>query len=171
MAYKLWTSVAVLLCAFIIKKIAKSISTARFIEKHGCKPEPKVPQLERLIGFDLYCIQMKALKEKHALRVNCDRYEDNGITWSVTMMGKTFYNTVDPENLKSILATNFNDFGIGERIPAFGPLLGRGIFTSDGAAWEHSRVSRAFITVKASALDDTYRSSKFRTIETGISAF
>ena len=85
---------------------------------------------------------MAALKKKILLDVNYKRYQDNGITWSATMMGKTFFNTIDPENLKSILATNVNNFGIGERLAAFGPLLGKGIFTSDGTQWEHSRVSR-----------------------------
>lgn len=58
-----------------------------------------------------------------------------------TVMGQTFYSTTDPENIKAILATNFKDFGLGKRLETFGPLLGKGIFTSDGPAWEHSRVS------------------------------
>lgn len=87
------------------------------------------------------------MKEKQILEVGCKRYLDNGATWSATMMGQTFFNTIDPENIKAILATNFNDFGIGQRVDAFGALLGRGIFTSDGTQWEHSRVSEASITI------------------------
>jgi hypothetical protein len=56
------------------------------------------------------------------------------------MLGRTFFNTIDPELVKAVLATNFKDFGLGDRHRPFGPLLGRGIFTSDGAQWEHSRV-------------------------------
>jgi cytochrome P450 len=55
------------------------------------------------------------------------------------MMGQVFVNTIDPEIIKSVLATNFKDFGLGKRIESFGPLLGNGIFTSDGVQWEHSR--------------------------------
>jgi hypothetical protein len=58
----------------------------------------------------------------------------------VTVSGMTFTTTMDPENIKAILATNFKDFGIGHRLPVFGPLFGSGIFTTDGAQWEHSRV-------------------------------
>lgn len=62
------------------------------------------------------------------------------MTWSSTAMGRVFVNTIDPENIKAILATNFNDFGLGHRLHTFGPLLGSGIFTTDGTHWEHSRV-------------------------------
>jgi hypothetical protein len=56
------------------------------------------------------------------------------------MFGKLFVNTSDPEIVKALLATNFKDFGLGTRRRSMGPLLGQGIFTSDGATWEHSRV-------------------------------
>ena len=39
-----------------------------------------------------------------------------------------------------MLATKFEDYSIGERRKKnFTPVLGDGIFTTDGAAWEHSR--------------------------------
>ncbi|KAJ4144256.1 hypothetical protein LMH87_003146 [Akanthomyces muscarius] len=48
--------------------------------------------------------------------------------------------TCEPENIKTILATSFKDFSLGEnRIGNFKPLLGDGIFASDGKKWEHSR--------------------------------
>ncbi len=47
--------------------------------------------------------------------------------------------TVDPENIKAVLATQFNDFSLGTRHNQFAPLLGDGIFTLDGAGWKHSR--------------------------------
>jgi len=144
MAYSLYAlGFAILVSAFIAKRVATYVSAARFIKKHGCKPEHKIPQFERIIGYDLYRIQMNASKEKKILEVGYKRYQDNGVTWSGALMGQTFFNTIDPENIKAILATNFNDFGIGMRLDAFGALLGRGIFTSDGAQWEHSRVSSA----------------------------
>jgi hypothetical protein len=132
---------AVLISALIIKRFSISISNAHFIKKHGCKPQRKLPQFERIIGYGLYRTQVNAAKEKTLLEGNHKRFQDNGITWSCVLMGKTFYNTIDPENIQVILATNFHDFGVGERLDAFGPLLGRGIFTEDGAEWAHSRVS------------------------------
>ena len=46
----------------------------------------------------------------------------------------------EPENIKALLSTQFDDFELGEkRYRAFSPLLGNGIFTADGEAWRHSR--------------------------------
>ena len=46
----------------------------------------------------------------------------------------------DEKNIQAILATQFKDFIIGpKRRNNFFPLLGNGIFTQDGAGWEHSR--------------------------------
>jgi cytochrome P450 len=50
------------------------------------------------------------------------------------------YFTSDPKNIQALLATQFNDFGLGPaRIGNMGQTLGSGIFTQDGKAWEHSR--------------------------------
>ena len=142
MAYSFYSlGLVILISAFVARRIATHLAAARFKRKHGCKPEHKLPQFERIIGYGLYRTQVNATKEKKILEVGYKRYQDNGITWSGSFMGKTFFNTIDPENVKAILASNFNDFGIGQRLDAFGALLGRGIFTSDGKQWEHSRVS------------------------------
>ncbi|VVT54783.1 uncharacterized protein SAPINGB_P004260 [Magnusiomyces paraingens] len=47
--------------------------------------------------------------------------------------------TIDPENIKTVLSTNFKDYEFGNRNGAFAPLLGDGIFTLDGQGWKHSR--------------------------------
>ncbi|ANB12982.1 hypothetical protein AWJ20_1260 [Sugiyamaella lignohabitans] len=47
--------------------------------------------------------------------------------------------TQDPENVKSILATDFKSYSTGLRYKQLSPLLGRGIFTSNGDYWKHSR--------------------------------
>ncbi|CAK9439969.1 uncharacterized protein LODBEIA_P40690 [Lodderomyces beijingensis] len=47
--------------------------------------------------------------------------------------------TIDPENIKAVLATQFNDYGLGTRHAHFLPLLGDGIFTLDGSGWKDSR--------------------------------
>lgn len=60
-------------------------------------------------------------------------------TWYSRAIGKEIILTADPENIKAILATQFNDFGIGLRYTVLKPLLGRGIFTSSGEHWKASR--------------------------------
>ncbi|UKZ78272.1 hypothetical protein TrVFT333_006008 [Trichoderma virens FT-333] len=48
--------------------------------------------------------------------------------------------TTDPQNIQTILALKFKDFGLGvNRTENFEPLLGHGIFATNGKQWEHSR--------------------------------
>lgn len=101
-----------------------------------------MPQLERILGYDRFKHQVAMAKAKQILPDIHRRFEDMGVdTFTVVSVGKKFWVTRDPENIKAILATNFKDFGIGQRFQSMGALLGQGIFTSDGGLWEHSRVS------------------------------
>ncbi|PRT55310.1 hypothetical protein B9G98_02930 [Wickerhamiella sorbophila] len=47
--------------------------------------------------------------------------------------------TRDPEVIKAMLSTQFADFGLANRYKVLYPLLGDGIFTSDGPHWKSSR--------------------------------
>lgn len=60
-------------------------------------------------------------------------------TSRIQVLGRFSFFTVEPENLKTVLATKFEDYGLGERWSQFRPLLGDGIFTLDGKGWSHSR--------------------------------
>lgn len=68
------------------------------------------------------------------------RFESLGVdTFKFTVVGNEVVSTRDPENIKAILATQFNDFSLGIRHSQFKILLGDGIFTLDGQGWKHSR--------------------------------
>ncbi|KAB8295842.1 hypothetical protein EYC80_008664 [Monilinia laxa] len=61
-------------------------------------------------------------------------------TFSSISLGTPTINTVDVENIKTILATGFKDFELSTRRKvAMMPVFGKGIFISDGRDWEHSR--------------------------------
>ena len=150
-SYALLISLSCLTCYIIIKKIITYIFARSFSKAHGCEPIHRLAQSERIIGYGYFKEQMKAAKNKTLLETTVKRYEEHGMTWSSTAMGRVFINTIDPENIKAVLATNFNDYGLGHRLHTFGPLLGRGIFTTDGAHWEHSRVSTSVCYTQGSA--------------------
>lgn len=46
------------------------------------------------------------------------------------MVLQIYTNTIDVENIKTVLASNFKDYGLGQREEAFGAMLGQGIFTT-----------------------------------------
>ncbi|KAK6454119.1 cytochrome P450 52A12 (DH-ALK2) [Scheffersomyces xylosifermentans] len=61
-------------------------------------------------------------------------------TCTFTVAGNAVIGTKDPENIKALLATQFDDYILGLRHNQFKPLLGSGIFTLDGEGWKHSRI-------------------------------
>ena len=97
-----------------------------------------------LFGFKNGFEMLKAKKVGRQVDLVHSRFND----LSKTHVNDTFkeYNfgipvivTKDPENIKALLATQFNDFSLGRRSDFFYPLLGKGIFTLDGEGWKHSR--------------------------------
>ena len=52
---------------------------------------------------------------------------------------QTIIATAEPANAKAIFGTQFDDFATGGRLQVLGPLIGKGIFSSDGDDWRHSR--------------------------------
>ena len=61
-------------------------------------------------------------------------------TWVNSILGADCIITSEPEVIKAILATQFKDFELGPlRKGSFSPIFANGIFSDDGARWEHSR--------------------------------
>jgi cytochrome P450 len=65
-------------------------------------------------------------------------HQEYGKTFKV-QLGRPRVITIEPKNVQTVLALKFKDFELGERNKALSPLLGQGIFASDGQVWEHSR--------------------------------
>lgn len=130
---------ALLLARTVLVYITRRRTALNFARSHGCQDAPAYPQSERFLGLALIK-ESKAAAAKHTiLEMFRHRTEFMGPTFTMDMLGGHFVFTIDPENIKTALATNFKDFGLGQREHTFGPLLGKGIFTTDGAHWEHSR--------------------------------
>ncbi|KAL2059965.1 hypothetical protein VTL71DRAFT_10120, partial [Oculimacula yallundae] len=56
------------------------------------------------------------------------------------MVGARYIVTADPENIKAMLATQFDDFGKGERFSNdWRELMGHSVFNVDGVEWHNSR--------------------------------
>lgn len=47
--------------------------------------------------------------------------------------------TIEPENIKTVLSLSLKDYTLRHRLELFMPLLGRGIFNTDGQHWASSR--------------------------------
>lgn len=107
---------------------------------------PKVEQSPVKFGIDFYGRVSKAVEENRYLELEMELLEKHGDTVSVSMFGKPMILTREPENIKAMLATQFEDFSLGaSRYNSFVPMLGDGIFThmygggKSGQPWRHSR--------------------------------
>ncbi|KAJ5121706.1 Cytochrome P450 E-class CYP52 [Penicillium atrosanguineum] len=71
------------------------------------------------------------------LSLQHDRYVS---TFRLCQAGRENLFTADPKNIQAMLATQFNDFSLGDmRRNVAEPVVGHGIFTTDGESWSRSR--------------------------------
>lgn len=127
---------AVCLLLYAVRSIATVVSDRRKARALGCLPAPWIRN--RLpLGLDLF------QRFKRAFDAGCFQEEVGRIfaeqgsrTYGLNLLGSDFYQTFEPKNIQALLATQFSDFALGDlRRQAFYPLLGNGIFTTDGKAW------------------------------------
>lgn len=131
--------VIALLFHLVINHVVSLRARYKFVRQNGLQ-SPPIYEPQSLLGLSLFREAKRAAAEYKSLESNIERFYRHGNTYSANMIGKSLIMTMDPENIKAVLSTRFNDFGLGQRLLAFGPFIGKGIFTSDGAHWEHSRV-------------------------------
>jgi len=111
-----------------------------FAKSHNCLPPSRLPSA--FLGLPNWVRLMRAAKRGDVPDHITNRYSTYGNTWKGRVFFDTTIGTIEPENIKTILATGFKDFALGsQRHDSFYPLLGDGIFTLDGAGWEHSRAN------------------------------
>ncbi|KAF6221995.1 hypothetical protein HO133_001963 [Letharia lupina] len=119
-------------------------SRRAMIKEHGCKPMKHSPELnsfpDNIIGIKALMGNVKAAQEHRLMAHNRARFLRIGNNTHMKFIFTDLMQTNEPENIKTILALDFKSWGLGKRRKdAFVPLLGHGIFTTDGAAWHNSR--------------------------------
>ena len=126
-------------------ELTTGASRRALIKKHGCEPIKRNPDYNyfpnNVIGYRTLLENLAGLREHNFLERIRDRYARHG---NYTMIQRIVFTdmiqTIEPDNLKTILALNFKDYSLGDRRKtAVLPFLGPGIFATDGAAWHHSR--------------------------------
>lgn len=120
---------------YVLYKVTGVVSDRRKSCALGCKPGHL--QKNRLpLGLDQLLRLEKADKEGLITEEFVKIFAEEGRkTFTTNFLGSTVVRTSEPENLQALLATQFPDFVLGPlRRNTMFPLLGRGIFTSDGEA-------------------------------------
>lgn len=118
------------------------IYTARcsLMRKHNCEPPKRYPHKEPILGLDLVYTIIQSAKKGQFMDSLLQRHRTLGRTFQTTSLGTTIINTIEPKILSEVFATKSDHFGVAPiRDPPAKPLVGRGIFTTDGAEWIRSR--------------------------------
>lgn len=127
------TVVIICLIRWLWVSILNSIRARRL----GCKAAFVRPY--RLpFGIDILKRYIDASREQIVQNDDLVIYNELGCrpTWKQNILGNWHHITADPKNVQAILATQFKDFELGPfRRNLFGPVIGHGIFTSDGKEW------------------------------------
>lgn len=117
-----------------------SRSRRRIALENGCRPiQGRFPHKDPIFGTDYMREGLKAKANFKGLERVSGLLETLGATYSLRIFHKTLIVTAEPEVLKALLFGKFNDIGRGDVARILGPLLGQGIFTTDGEYWQHSR--------------------------------
>ena len=144
-----------------------------FATAHNCAPPPTIPgsflsgimhKWKRLSQRgDIFNVYMNSMFVKHG--------PTHAVVSAITGTTKTLY-TIQPENVKTMLSTKFSDYHRPRTMPnALDPVMGQGVFTSNGAEWAHSRaLVRAQFSgkrVKDVAKLDRHMRNAFTALEQG----
>jgi cytochrome P450 len=114
--------------------------TSALSRSNKCLPPPQYPLLDPIFGLDIFFRNAKAISENRSLPTLQERHAKMGWTFGSLSFGTTAIASIEPENLKTVWVTKFEDWGVQPtRLPAMGPFVGRGFLTMDGPEWEHSR--------------------------------
>lgn len=113
----------------------------KFRQEKGCGPVTcRLALKDPIFGIDFILELIKLFKEKRFLDTFANHYYGKvGSTFSISRGTQQTIFTIEPENIKTVLAVNFKDYELGFRAPLFSPVTGRGIFAIDGDEWAHSR--------------------------------
>ncbi|KAL4932063.1 cytochrome P450 [Aspergillus undulatus] len=101
---------------------------------------PPPPQKDKILGIDVLLEEWRNFRNNTYLNMLVNRFNSCGNTWSCRTMGQTNFATVDIENIKTILVTQSQLYGLGRtRSSVLGSTLNHGIFTSEGNEWRFLR--------------------------------
>ncbi|KAL2802379.1 cytochrome P450 [Aspergillus granulosus] len=129
----------------ILRYVWSTWAHARKARNWSCGPLPRYPT--DILGIGPLREALQADKDgtlplalERRIEVLSAREKHRVKTFSIRMVGRENIFTCDPANIQAMLATKFKDFELGPvRRATLHPMLGTGIFTTDGEAWAHSR--------------------------------
>ncbi|KAF2658432.1 putative cytochrome P450 alkane hydroxylase [Lophiostoma macrostomum CBS 122681] len=112
-----------------------------FKRQHGCLPPKRYVSRVPILGLDTMVKIFQAFSQHRIMDFWRGAMTDqHAHLMGFVILGNELFLTDDPENVKAMLATQFSTWSIGkQRMEQMSEFLGNGVFTTEGAAWKHSR--------------------------------
>jgi cytochrome P450 len=138
---QLSVTISILIFTYLlISTLQTKLRRSSQIKANHCLPPPAYAHKDPFLGVDLFLSNIQNLKNITFLTGLIDRWKKYGTTYSGLTLGNPTIFTVDAQNLQTVHAQNFSHYSVEPlRLAATLPLLGRGVFNTDGPFWEHSR--------------------------------
>ena len=136
---------AVSLCIAVVTVILyrwyqRQRSRLALTQRYGCEAYPKYPHEDRIWGYDLIRLRQRAGKDGKLMALYEKQFAAYGKTWEENFLGARVINTMQPENIQQVATASFGDYARNAGGKNVGwPFLGKGITTTDGEDWRHSR--------------------------------
>lgn len=135
LVFVLVAALGTIACVFIRRFFIRR----QFVRGHGCQTVARSFNKDPFLGLDTLPGTIHARRQHKILERNCELFRIYGNTFTLKELHRRAIATVEPENIKTILSLKFKDYGISHRLGPFKPLLGKGIFDTDGDHWASSR--------------------------------
>ena len=141
-----WPTAVLAIVALILYKVFSSIREKQRqngeAKLRGAFSAPILPKKD-LLGISRFRESIRATRADRGPKYvieEMDAFGKDIHTVQVRVLDYDLNVTRDPENAKACLSSQSSDFDIGvHRTQSWKPLLGVGIFTSQGETWKHSR--------------------------------
>nr|Q12587.1 RecName: Full=Cytochrome P450 52C2; AltName: Full=Alkane-inducible P450-ALK6-A; AltName: Full=CYPLIIC2 [Candida maltosa]BAA02212.1 n-alkane inducible cytochrome P-450 [Candida maltosa] len=135
----------ILIVALVIYKTAQFVHRKSLEKKHHCQPVKQIPLVSILsgLGFDMFFKDTAEMTKNGGLHKKLQQMLESlqTTTFRSRMLTGSQIVTMEPENERTMCSSaHMKDWTIGYRPFALKPLLGDGIFSSEGESWKHSRI-------------------------------
>ena len=119
-------------------RIRNGLSNRRLEREWQCQPTQSLDT--GVLGVRHLLKILKEMKSHTVLSSIQDRFHQIGRnTYSFTILGTPLITTCEPDNIKTVLALDFEKWGVAPLRKSAASFVGYGIFLTDGPAWQHSR--------------------------------
>ncbi|MCJ1386707.1 hypothetical protein MMC17_009833 [Xylographa soralifera] len=116
------------------------LTRRNMIREHKCQPPASVRQRDPILGLDAVFRQFRSYESGQRNTAFIEQVKTYGYTFQSQTYGRRRLFTIQPDNLRAIMSTDFQSWGVEPlRLAPWEPFLGKGVMDTDGAFWKHSR--------------------------------